>query len=135
MPQAYFDRKALAVSDGTCVRCRKAAPIEGKLQCVACREISLRAVAASQRKVREECIAGYGGRCVCCGEINLAFLTIDHVNNDGAEERRAGLRAHVLYRKVVREDFPARYQVLCYNCNCVKGAYGRCPHEDARKTN
>ena len=80
MPQAYQDRKAAAAESGTCVRCRKAAPIEGKLQCVACRDISLRAVAASQRKVREECIAGYGGRCVCCGEINLAFLTIDLVS-------------------------------------------------------
>ena len=29
----------------------------------------------------------YGRACSCCGETEPAFLTIDHVNNDGAEHR------------------------------------------------
>jgi len=28
-------------------------------------------------------------RCNCCGESNVLFLTLDHINNDGAEQRRA----------------------------------------------
>ena len=27
-------------------------------------------------------------RCVCCGEDHIEFLALDHVNNDGAEQRQ-----------------------------------------------
>jgi hypothetical protein len=39
--------------------------------------------------IREDVIAAYGGRCACCGEFERDFLTLDHVNNDGAEHRRS----------------------------------------------
>lgn len=74
----------------------------------------------------------YGNECKCCGEQNLIFLTIDHVNNDGYLERdpsgkRTGGRS--LYNKIIAEDYPDRFQLLCMNCNFGKSINkGICPH-------
>ncbi len=42
------------------------------------------------RKLKQECFNAYGGnKCACCKIIKRTeFLTLDHINNDGAEERR-----------------------------------------------
>jgi hypothetical protein len=84
----------------------------------------------SYQRLKSEIIEAYGGSCVCCGELERDFLTIDHVNGDGAESRRAGEGlGGSLYCKLKREGFPRdRYQLLCYNCNCSKKQFGRCPH-------
>lgn len=87
---------------------------------------------AYARKVREEVLAAYGGRCACCGETTSEFLTIDHVNNDGAAHRREiGGYGLSIYRWLRREGFPqdGRFQILCHNCNQAKGLYGTCPHQ------
>jgi hypothetical protein len=69
----------------------------------------------------------YGNACACCGEPRLEFLTIDHVNNDGAQDRnRYGSR---LVNRIKKLGFPPTYQILCYNCNGAKGVYGQCPHK------
>lgn len=83
-------------------------------------------------RLRMEVLSHYSGgvpRCRCCGEREVAFLTIDHAKNDGAADRRRGLRAHRLWSRLRRQSFPDGFRVLCYNCNCAKGAYGMCPHE------
>ena len=82
-----------------------------------------------------EVIAAYGGRCACCGESHFEFLSVDHINNDGCVERRAG-RSHgyTLYRRLKKLGFPKdRYQLLCFNCNLAKGFFGYCPHEKERE--
>jgi ssDNA-binding Zn-finger/Zn-ribbon topoisomerase 1 len=28
----------------------------------------------------------YGGKCICCGESNIVFLTIDHIDGSGAKD-------------------------------------------------
>lgn len=81
--------------------------------------------------LRKETFDAYGGRCACCGEDQLEVLTIDHVNNDGAEHRKitgAGSRFYAWLRK---EGFPqdGRFQILCFNCNIAKKIYGTCPHQ------
>ena len=82
------------------------------------------------RDIRSKVIAGYGGKCVCCEDTNVEFLSIDHKNNDGAEKRRLGERAYTLYRKLIKEGFPKEdYQLMCHNCNFSKGHYGYCPHQ------
>lgn len=78
----------------------------------------------------------YGGYvCACCGEDEETFLTIDHIENDGAAHRKAisgqnrqsGQR---LYRWIVKNGFPEGFQVLCMNCNFGKHQNGGvCPHE------
>jgi hypothetical protein len=72
----------------------------------------------------------------CCGINKVEFLTLDHIYNDGAEERKLlnpNMRGGVgLYRYLRDKGFPNkdRYQVLCYNCNCAKDKHGICPHKN-----
>lgn len=64
-----------------------------------------------------------GGSCLCCGISDEVFLDIDHIEDDGAEERK---RVNsTTWRLALRE--PERFQVLCRNCNWAKYR-GGCPH-------
>lgn len=83
-------------------------------------------------KERLDVIYHYGSKCACCGESNIKFLTLDHVNNDGAEQRkRDGNIQSDLPRYIIKNDYPSDIQVLCLNCN--SGRYhnkGICPHKE-----
>lgn len=79
------------------------------------------------RKVRLEVFQHYGQRCTCCGESNLAFLTLDHINNDGKQDRES-YRGN-FYFQVKKRGFPKTLQVMCWNCNQAKRIYGVCPHQ------
>lgn len=72
----------------------------------------------------------YGRACVCCGEDGESFLTIDHINNDGAEHRRR-IGNGGLYRWLIKNEFPKdNFQTLCYNCNNSKRVNkGICAHK------
>ena len=86
------------------------------------------------RKLKVTCFEAYGGtRCRCCGETIIEFLTIDHVDGGGREHRRKIGNGRSMYQHLRKLGYPAGYQVLCYNCNCAKGFYGVCPHEEARQ--
>src|SRR5690606_17571982 len=46
----------------------------------------------------------YGARCNCCGESKYQFLSVDHVNNDGGEERWPNgnrITGVHLYRRII----------------------------------
>lgn len=89
--------------------------------------------------LRREVFNAYGGmKCACCGETEESFLTLDHVNNDGAEHRRAltGKTGKVqgvssgTYAWARRNGFPPGFQVLCMNCNFSKSRNGGvCVHQ------
>lgn len=67
--------------------------------------------------------------CACCGETHLEFLTVDHMNNNGAEHRKSG-RFRDLQLELLRNGFKASdYQILCMNCNFALGHSGYCPHK------
>jgi len=66
--------------------------------------------------------------CNCCGEKHIEFLTIDHINNNGAEHRKEIKKSNII-QWLYKNEFPPGFQVLCFNCNCAKGIYGYCPHE------
>jgi hypothetical protein len=67
-------------------------------------------------------------RCACCGELNVLFLTIDHIDNGGNKHRKE-IGAGNLYRWL-RDERPAGYRVLCFNCNCGRAINnGVCPHK------
>jgi hypothetical protein len=86
--------------------------------------------------LRRRTIESYGGRCACCGEDKFEFLTIDHVYNDGAKQRKEHgfLSGPAFYRWLRDNGFPKdRFQVLCMNCNCAKSWWGECPHETHRR--
>ena len=84
-----------------------------------------------RERVKAEVFAAYGDRCVCCGEDEPKFLTIDHVNNDGAVDRKKyGRGPHLMRLSLRRRKFPRGYQLLCFNCNCGKRDNGGvCPHK------
>lgn len=88
----------------------------------------------SNRKIREKAVSALGGHCQCCGEVEIEFLTIDHVGGWGKYHLREGrgqpLTGSSLWREVVRQGAPRdMYQVLCMNCNYVI-RYGKtCPHQ------
>ena len=88
-------------------------------------------------RLRDQVVAGYGGKCACCGEAEKLFLTIDHVENNGAEMRRNGhgKTSHGLYKWAIKNDFPSTLQVLCMNCNFGKARNGGiCPHQEGSTT-
>jgi hypothetical protein len=81
--------------------------------------------------LKRRVLAAYGAHCACCGEGRAVFLTLDHINADGAAERRAYRErgGTSTYTRVLREGFPPGYQVLCWNCNAARHLEGVCPHQ------
>jgi hypothetical protein len=79
----------------------------------------------------------YGMECACCGERNIRFLTIDHVQNNALLSRTWGpnmITSQDVMRDAVTRYQPDKYQVLCYNCNMGKAHnYGICPHKEVRR--
>lgn len=90
---------------------------------------------ARLRKMKEEAINHYGGKCACCGEDEMLFLSIDHIRNDGAEDRRKHpARGYAYFRRIVKENDFSKFQVLCFNCNMGRFFNGGiCPHKSAEK--
>lgn len=76
----------------------------------------------------------YGGCfCKCCGEQQVEFLSIDHINNDGGLERKNIKQTKYIYCWLTKNKFPDhdRYQVLCANCQQGKRLNnGICPHQN-----
>jgi hypothetical protein len=55
---------------------------------IKCRETRLRKSKEYERRCKQKIIDAYGGKCQCCGESIFEFLSIDHIHNDGAQERK-----------------------------------------------
>lgn len=89
--------------------------------------------------LKADVLAAYGPTCRCCGEAEPKFLALDHINNNGADERqritgsRRGGGASVgwaMYKRLKKAGWPQGYQILCFNCNWAKHL-GVCPHAEA----
>ena len=86
-----------------------------------------------RRKIREEVINAYGGKCICCGEAHWQFLTLDHPNGGGQEDRKKCMPiTGAIYGWAKKNGFPNIYRILCMNCNWVRRFNGVCPHEEER---
>jgi hypothetical protein len=92
--------------------------------------------ASLARITKQETMDAYSpnGGCVCCGEKQLEFLSLDHIYNDGNVHRKQlGSKAGggPLYRYLKSQGFPqGRFQTLCYNCQMGKLYNGGvCPHQ------
>ena len=81
-------------------------------------------------RLKRETFIAYGGvSCTCCKETHIEFLTIDHINGGGAEQRRRdGKVGGNLYVWLRRQGYPPGFRVLCMNCNFAMGLFGACPH-------
>ena len=91
------------------------------------RESELKRIKKKRSELRKHVIAVYGNKCVCCDESIYEFLTVDHVHGGGSKHRRKIGAANIL-REIIKEGYPDKYQILCYNCNCAKAFSKVCPH-------
>lgn len=131
--QSSLKRQKARITKGKCCRCGAERDGTSTILCNRC--CSANGIVRRKRdaEIKTEVFNAYGGfMCACCGETEVAFLTIDHVNNDGAEHRRQlkeeSGSSH-LYKWLRRNGYPAGFSVLCMNCNW--GRYingGICPH-------
>ena len=121
-------RNAKRRESGACSQCGK--PLDGasKSRCAKC----LSSASRYLRRLKAKVIAAYGGKCECCGESEPAFLTIDHVNNNGSEHRKS-IGSNRIYGWLEKHGFPRDgFQLLCFNCNCGRRINGGiCPHQSA----
>jgi len=75
----------------------------------------------SHLRLKTEVLTHYGpnGVLQCCWEgcnvSDVDVLSLDHVNNNGAEERKTTGNGVGVYRKVKKNKFPVEYQTLCMN--------------------
>lgn len=98
---------------------------------------SLATAARYRRKLRFDVMSHYGDHCVCCGETNKFFLSLDHINNDGKAHRLTVGKGKFssgganFFRHVRNAGYPPHLQILCFNCNHAKAFYGSCPHTQA----
>ena len=85
----------------------------------------------SRSTYKLQAFEAYGGAiCLCCGETHIEFLSIDHINGNGAAHRRTiGAGRSVHFNKWLRDHaYPPGFRVLCMNCNWALGKSGYCPH-------
>ncbi len=93
---------------------------------------------AFSRRYRDEIkykvLRHYSGdklECSNCGIDVYSVLTLDHINNDGAEHKRrlsksGKASSTTIYTDIIKHGFPEGYQVLCFNCNFHKEFMRKC---------
>lgn len=114
--------------NGFCPSCSNRKKHKNHIMCKKCLDRSRDTL----RTLKKIVLKGYGNRCACCKIRIWEFLSVDHVVERGADERRRlgrkRLNSGSFYRKIIKERFPDCYQILCYNCNMSLGFFGYCPH-------
>lgn len=127
--QLTKDRKQRLLAAGLCYKCGKN-PLTTKSHCDDCYRLHLESSKRCRQRLKDAVFAAYGGYvCSCCDEDEPAFLSIDHVNNDGATHRKkVGLGRFYTWLKA--NNYPPGFQVLCMNCQWGKKMCGGiCPHQ------
>ena len=73
----------------------------------------------AKKKIRESLFAMYGNICSICGFIDKRALTLDHVKNNGNEERRE-MSDYMIYKRALEIYRPNEYRILCMNCQFIE---------------
>lgn len=110
---------------GICNSCGASSAVGG---CAHCKERRI----STHQELKSVVVLAYSpnGSCQCCGETDLRFLQIDHINEDGNVHRKT-VKASSLYSWLKEHNFPNGFQVLCASCNLGKSLNnGVCPHLD-----
>jgi hypothetical protein len=86
-------------------------------------------------RLKYEVLSHYSGggkpSCQCCGvSDSIHFLTLDHINDDGKEDRKLHGLGITFYAKMKRLNYPNHVRVLCWSCNLGRRLNGGiCPHK------
>lgn len=108
-------------------------PVDGCKQCQTCKDRLRQSMRSRVQALQRVIYDHYGRACACCGYDDARFLTIDHVNNDGAEWRAKSYGQYAEYVRIAA-TFPDDIQILCMNCNFAKARFGGvCPHESDKR--
>lgn len=84
-------------------------------------------------RARLAALAAYGGKCACCGESDVIYLQLDHIQNDGRADRALHGLGGRFYSSLKRRGYPLGLQVLCANCHNAKTHYDGCGDRHSRK--
>jgi hypothetical protein len=77
-----------------------------------------------------------GDECSCCRELQIEFLTLEHIKRDGAQHRRVIKKTRNMYSVVLAEIIAdptligTRYTLYCMNCNWAERHGKTCPHKN-----
>lgn len=126
-------RAAKRIALGKCSKCGRKNLVT-KRHCRACAKKHQESARKNYLIMRDRVFEAYGGYCcACCGEKERAFLTIDHIHNDGCKHRKEIGQSNC-YRWLRDNDYPSGFQVLCMNCQWGrKNCNGVCPHQTKRE--
>ena len=115
-------------SAGLCTECGGAkGEGSGKNVCALC----LSQQRAKRAEEKLTVLAAYGRMCVCCGEDEVDFLQVDHIDGGGHAHRQKIGRDICSW--LIANKFPAGFQILCANCNTGKRLNsGICPKHKKR---
>ncbi len=133
LSKSYYNHKK---HNNLCTSCSKNKPIRGKNKCNVCTNKINKKQRVQREQLKIEVINHYSkglNKCNCCSANNFKFLTIGHINNDGAKEGREIEYSFgsSFYRWLKKNKYPKGYQVLCWNCNCGRAQNGGiCPHKE-----
>ena len=116
--QKYRQKRA----DGKCARCSQPSP--NKSQCPSCTKVQIQRNA----QIRQEVLDAYGAKCICCGETEKGFLTLDHVNG----RKNVQPKGTGAYFEAKKGGYPPTFQILCFNCNLGRELRPQriCPHQE-----
>jgi len=127
--KAAFNAKRRA--NGECIYCHKPPKkaIPGKSYCEEHKAYGRAVARRRYHRNRKKVFDHYGRACICCGQSQLCFLQIDHIDGGGNDHRKQIGQGNI-YNWLVKNKFPAGYQPLCCTCNFAKGTAedGQCPH-------
>lgn len=115
--------------DGQCVNCSRFKIDKAYNLCEVCRERTGIYCRNRYKATRQKVIDFYGSNCRCCGETEICFLAIDHINGGGNKHRKEVGIGFNFYMWLINNNFPEGFQVLCHNCNYAKYSLGICPHQ------
>jgi hypothetical protein len=74
---------------------------------------------ACHKALKDKVFDVFGRECEACGFDDERALTLDHVKNNGAQERLE-LGERGVYRRALRKEFYMEYRTLCMNCQFIK---------------
>src|SRR5439155_20513075 len=70
------------------------------------------------RRTKTEVFQHYSNgtmECACCKENTFEFLSLDHIEGGGTQDRKTKPTGISYWKWYIRNNFPSGYQVFCHN--------------------